>query len=412
MKILHILSQKPEATGSGIYITAMMKNAAARGHENHLVAGVPPDFEPDPDIPCNGRFSSIRFEGGDLPYKIPGMSDIMPYPSKRFRDLTGDELELYMKVFREKIKEAADGFRPHIIHSHHLWIVTSIVRREFPHIPVVSTSHGSDIRQFRNCPHLRGLVEEECGKLDMIMALSGAQREEIAGLYGIERERIAVTGAGFSSSLFAPGEKRGAPPLKIVYAGKLSNAKGLPWMMKAFSRLRDIPWELEMIGSGSGDEKRRIIAMGEDMGERVRFRGLLPQRELAEVMKSSHIFVLPSLFEGLPLVVLEALACGCRVVTTKLPGIRELLGGFEHECISLVDLPRLEQVDVPLEEDQEKFVEDLEEVLKTQMLRAHEQPSPDFSELEELVERYRWESVYARVEDVYHAVLDKGERTS
>jgi glycosyltransferase involved in cell wall biosynthesis len=412
MKILHILSQKPEATGSGIYITAMMKNAAARGHENYLIAGVHPGFEPDPEILGTGNFSFIRFEGGDLPYRIPGMSDVMPYPSKRFCDLAGEELELYRKSFREKIKETVGKFRPHIIHSHHLWLVTAMVRREFPHIPVVSTSHGSDIRQFKNCPHLRGPVEEECGKLDRVMALSSAQREEIAGLYGISREKIAVTGAGFSSALFTPGGKREAPPLKLVYAGKLSNAKGLPWMMKALFRLRDIPWELEMIGSGSGDEKKRITAMGKDMGERVRFRGLLPQRELAEVMKSAHIFLLPSLFEGLPLVVLEALACGCRVVTTKLPGVRELLGGFKHESVSLVDLPRLEQVDVPVEEDEERFVDGIEKGLKAQMLRALEEPSPDFSELEELVGRYRWESVYARVEEVYHAVLDKGIRTS
>jgi glycosyltransferase involved in cell wall biosynthesis len=412
MRILHILSQMPEATGSGIYITAMIKNAAARGHENHLFAGVPLGFEPDPEILGTRNFSFIRSGGGDLPFRVPGMSDIMPYPSTRFCDLTGEELELYRKNFREKIKRTVEEFRPHIIHSHHLWIVTAIVRKEFPRIPVVSTSHGSDIRQFKNCVHLRGLVEEECRKLDGVMALSSAQKEEIASLYGIEKERITVTGAGFSSSLFTPGDKPGTPPVKIVYAGKLSNAKGLPWMMKALSRLRDIQWELDMIGSGSGDEKKRIIAMGEDMGERIRFRGLLPQRELAEVMKSAHLFVLPSLFEGLPLVVLEALASGCRVVATKLPGVGELLGGPEHDCVSLVDLPRLEQVDIPLKEDEERFISDLEISLKIQMLRAVEQPYPDFSELKELIERYTWESVYSRVEEVYQAVSEKRIRTS
>ena len=41
MKILHLLSQRPEATGSGIYIQAMIREAARRGHENFLLAGVP-----------------------------------------------------------------------------------------------------------------------------------------------------------------------------------------------------------------------------------------------------------------------------------------------------------------------------------------------------------------------------------
>ncbi len=406
MRILHILSQKPEATGSGIYITAMIKHAAERGHENHLIAGVSRDFEPDPDILGTGSYSFIRFEGGDLPFKIPGMSDIMPYPSRKFRDLTGEELLLYRKVFRDKIRESVEAFQPDIIHSHHLWIVTAVTRREFPHIPVVSTCHGSDIRQFRNCGHLRSLVEEECGKLDRVMALSGAQKEEIASLYGIPGERIAVTGAGFSSRLFTPGKKPGTPPVNIIYAGKLSNAKGLPWMMKALSRLRDIPWELDMIGSGSGDEKKRIIEMAEALGERIRFRGLLPQRELAEIMKASHLFLLPSLFEGLPLVVLEALAAGCRIVVTKLPGVMELLGGSKHDSISLVDLPAIEQVDIPVKEDEEQFVTDLEKGLREQLLRAMDEPAPAVSKLRERIDSFSWESVYRRVEEVYRSALD------
>ncbi len=406
MKILHILSQKPEATGSGIYVTAMIKNAAARGHENYLIAGVPRDFEPDPEILGTESYSFIRFEGGDLPFRIPGMSDIMPYPSKRFYDLTGEERELYGEVFREKIRECVEEFQPDVIHSHHLWMVTSLVRGEFPRIPLVSTSHGSDIRQFRNCSHLRSYVEEPCRKLHRVMALSGAQKEEIASLYGISREKIVVTGAGYSGSLFTPGEKPGTPPVKIVYAGKLSNAKGLPWMMKALSRLPDMPWELDMIGSGSGDEKKKIIAMGKDLGARTRFRGLLPQRELADLMKNSHIFILPSLFEGLPLVVLEALACGCRVVATKLPGFRELIGSFKSEYISLVDLPRLEQVDVPLKDDEEMFTAGIENALRVQIKEAEKRPDPDMSGLSGIVRRYRWESVFERVEGVYTDALD------
>jgi hypothetical protein len=63
-----------------------------------------------------------------------------------------------------------------------------------------------------------------------------------------------------------------------------------------------------------------------------------------------------------------------------------------------------------MEEDKERFVAGLEEGLKAQMLRALEEPSPDFSELNVLVKKYRWESVYTRVEEVYRAVLDKDTR--
>ncbi|MDO9071296.1 MAG: hypothetical protein Q7V36_07245 [Deltaproteobacteria bacterium] len=50
MKILHLLSQRPEATGSGIYIQAMIREAARRGHENFLLAGVPLGEDPQQDM--------------------------------------------------------------------------------------------------------------------------------------------------------------------------------------------------------------------------------------------------------------------------------------------------------------------------------------------------------------------------
>ena len=67
MRILHLLSQRPEATGSGIYIQAMIREAARRGHENFLLAGAPGEkslnrtgWGPRPVNLC-------ALEGGDLP---------------------------------------------------------------------------------------------------------------------------------------------------------------------------------------------------------------------------------------------------------------------------------------------------------------------------------------------------------
>ena len=60
------------------------------------------------------------------------------------------------------------------------------------------------------------------------------------------------------------------------------------------------------------------------------------------------MFVLPSFFEGLPLVIAEALACGCKVVTADLPGIREFYGRFLPDApIVYVEPPLMEDVDKP-----------------------------------------------------------------
>ena len=69
--------------------------------------------------------------------------------------------------------------------------------------------------------------------------------------------------------------------------------------------------------------------------------------DLARVLRSSQVFVLPSFFEGLPRVVLEALACGCRIVVTDLPGIDSWLSPEleENGFVERVKLPRLVRVD-------------------------------------------------------------------
>jgi hypothetical protein len=87
VRILHLLSQRPECTGSGIYLQNIIDQAAAAGHRNFLVAGIPLDSPPRLACIDGEHCSFVTFSGGDLPFPVPGMSDVMPYASSRFRDL-------------------------------------------------------------------------------------------------------------------------------------------------------------------------------------------------------------------------------------------------------------------------------------------------------------------------------------
>ena len=60
--------------------------------------------------------------------------------------------------------------------------------------------------------------------------------------------------------------------------------------------------------------------------------------------------ILPSFYEGLPLVILEGLASGCRIVATDLPGTKEVLGNSDADFITLVKTPRLRFTDQPYRE--------------------------------------------------------------
>src|SRR5665647_1800663 len=126
MKILHLLSQRPDSTGSGIYLQAMLREGAKQGYRNFLIAGLPEGEAPQLAglRPENARF--VRFRGGDLSCEIVGMSDVMPYPSKRWRDLSGLEVESYENAFGRKLVSLVQNIQPDLIHSHHLWILTAL----------------------------------------------------------------------------------------------------------------------------------------------------------------------------------------------------------------------------------------------------------------------------------------------
>lgn len=401
MRILHLLSQRPEATGSGIYVRAMIAAAAARGHENFLLAGIPGDTRPEvPELPAHHcRF--VRFAGGDLPFDVVGMSDAMPYDSCRFIDLTDDQIRAYSAAFEAGLQAAVDAFRPDLIHSHHLWLLTALARNRFPEHPMVTGCHGTDLRQFRHCPHLRPAVAAACRRLDAVLALSEIQGTEIAELYGIAPHRIHVVGAGYDPVRFYPAPKPRPGPVRIVYAGKLSRTKGMAWLLRALKQIEELPWRLELVGGGKGPERAEVLDLVEDLGHRVTVAGLIDQAALAQRMRRAHIFVLPSFFEGLPLVLLEALACGCRLVGTDLPGVRELFAAFADPALRLVPLPPLAGVDTPTEHGGQDFQNRLADALAEQIRAAEGRPDLDLSPFQPLLARYTWDGVFQRVEAVY-----------
>jgi glycosyltransferase involved in cell wall biosynthesis len=401
LKILHVLSQRPDSTGSGIYVQAMIREASDHGHENYLVAGVRSDQPTKPACLPDDQCRLVKFHEEDVSYHIPGMSDVMPYESTRFCDLSTQELDEYETAFTEKLENAVDSFAPDIIHSHHLWIISALARRLFPEIPLVTTCHGSDLRQFENCSHLQAVVLAGCRGINTVMALSQAQKNDIIRLYRFAPENVAVVGAGYNDGLFYPTSKPEPDPVQLVYAGKLSNAKGVPWLLRALSTLDSPAWNLHLIGGGSGEEKDACLELASQLGDRVIVHGALPQEKLADIMRQSHILVLPSFYEGLPLVVLEGLASGCRIIATDLPGIREVLGNVKADFIRLVETPRLHRLDQPYPEDEDRFEQTLSETLSEQIRAAAGQPQIDTTPIEKKIASFSWTGVFEKVRNIY-----------
>jgi len=408
LKILHLLSQQPGKTGSGVYLQAMTVLADRAGYRQRAVIGIPGDSSlPEvPPLAAEDLFA-VRFDRPPVPFRIPGMSDIMPYPSTLFSMFTDTMREDYLQAFWDILNAAVKDFEPDIIHSHHLWLLTALARVRFPDTPICVSSHGTELRQLVNVPQLVPYVLPGCRAMDLIFALHEDNKRQIMTAYGIPEARIQVTGAGFRSDLFRPSESCvptfDREELTIVYAGKISAPKGVPWLIQAMRRVRAPKGKNVRLllagsaGEGSGEEIRRQAA---DL-ENVVFLGALNQEQLADVLREADVFVLPSFFEGLPLVVVESLACECRLVVTDLPGLDSWMP--ENLCadrvVEKVPLPRLTGPDTPVSEDLPRFVDDLADALSRQLEMAA--ACRGEAGIACRVAGLSWEGVFERIQAAY-----------
>lgn len=369
MRILSITAQKPNSTGSGVYLTELVKAFEKQGNEQAVLAGV---YEDDEVVfPEGVAFYPVYFRTEQLPFPIAGMSDEMPYESTVYGQMTEEMVMQFEEAFRKAIRHATEDFKPDVIVCHHLYLVTALVREVLPDYTVCGFCHNTDLRQLKKIPLERAFIKEQICKLDAIFALHEEQKKEILSLFSVEEERVKIAGAGYNSDIFSvkndERKREEERPLRLIYAGKISEKKGVASLMKSLSYLTEDE-ELEVFlagGAGNKEEYDWICSLARECRYPVRFLGKLSQTDLAAEYKKSDIFVLPSFSEGLPLTVIEAMACGCKVVVTDLPGIRPWIEkNVEHAPILFVEPPEMKNTDEPLPESLEIFERNLARVIE------------------------------------------------
>ncbi len=325
MRILNVSAQKPDSTGSGTYLSALVRAQLAAGHEPAVLCGAAPG-DTQGDIPSEVPVFTVDFETPELPFKICGMSDVMPYPSTRYRDLTPPKTAAFERAFAATIDRAAAALEPDLVLCHHLYLVTALVRERISGVPVVAVCHSTDLRQLLSHGLERERILTAARALDAVFALHAEQATEIERVCGVDPARIHVVGTGYDHRVFCPDPAVRRTPGSLVYVGKVCIKKGVESLVRALGELsaQVAPTVALTLVGGHGDagEYDEIVHTAAQAPCPVAFAGRLSQAELVRAYRSSEVFVLPSFFEGLPLVSIEAIACGCKVVMTELPGVR------------------------------------------------------------------------------------------
>ena len=397
MRILHVLAQLPIKTGSGVYFTNVIDGLKEFNVEQAAIYATTPEY----NFNFVDEKFEVEFQGEDISFPIVGMSDIMPYDNTLYKNMTDEMIESWQKAFREKLIQARETFKPDVVITHHLWILSSMVCDIFENVKVLGVCHNTDIRQAEKNPTMKDKYVKSLGKLDKILALSSGVIDGIANIYSYPVEKIVNIGAGYNDKIFYPVEKyEKHDNVKILYAGKFDESKGFYELIKAFRLLekKDTKVELELIGNLKEEDRPRVESLVGD-SKRIRIYNAVDQVHLGEIMRHKDIFILPSYFEGLGLIAVEALGSGLRVVATEIEGLIEFLGEKinNSEIIEYVKMPTIYDTDKAVEEEKPAFVERLVGALEVMIERTRKEREIPAYLLEE-IERHSWKK---KIETIY-----------
>ncbi len=135
-------------------------------------------------------------------------------------------------------------------------------------------------------------------------------------------EKLRVVHCGVDPNLFEVRKHEG-PGYRLLFVWRLTAAKGLPILLETVSKVEGVMLDI----AGDGPDRKMLEERSRELNisDRVKFLGYQSQRQVRELLKLADVFVMSSFAEGLPVVLMEAMAAGVPVVATRIAGIPELV---------------------------------------------------------------------------------------
>ena len=240
------------------------------------------------------------------------------------------------------------GKRPDVIHSHspEMGFVASHIGRLFG-IPTVHTCHGIGFSEPGNST-LRRYIEVwllRYANYSNIIVLSRTSQQL---LRSVRINNTVFIPNGVDLDFWHPTQD--APKRQkytFVSVGRIEDQKGFEYLLRAVSLMRDDAFDFRLLIVGNGSKYNQLVLMAKELriDNIVEFLGSRKPLELRSIYESCHCFVLASIWEGLPLTILEALAMEIPVIATDVGDIREIVGAF----ITIVNPASVEELVVAME---------------------------------------------------------------
>jgi glycosyltransferase involved in cell wall biosynthesis len=346
MKIVVVTSSYPRFPGDGTapFVRSLAENLAELGHEIHVLAPYDPAVRKDDHSSISvHRFryvwtNSLCMIGHAKSLK----ADV------RLRKIAYLLIPLYLLCGTFALIRLARKSKFDLVHVH--WVLPNgpigAIGARLLHLPLIITLHGSDIFMAKRNPIFRLVARFAFSSASATTACSPELEEHALQIGGKSLDTFLIPW-GADPQIFAPRDatelriELGIEPEEVVVMamGRLVYKKGLEYLIRAVHQIpTTIPWRLVIVGDGDlrGDLERLAQELGID--SRVLFVGQIPWHEAPHYLNVCDIFVMPSIhdhfgnLDGLPTVILEAMATGKPVIGTNIAGIplviRDGVNGF------------------------------------------------------------------------------------
>ncbi|MCJ7425167.1 glycosyltransferase family 4 protein [Candidatus Bathyarchaeota archaeon] len=364
----------------GVVSDTLAGHLAKRGHEIVLVGYL-------------GRKNSLMFQEEALRLKEENIQCFFPEAVSISIPSLVTEFPYFLSF-----KELLEEIQPDIVHINCLPFLTS-----FQSAKVAKKTHWKSVLQVHGVIVQRGfffnILQETYNytfghstfsNADRVICLTTSDAEKVSR-YGCSPEKLQVIPNGVDVDKFRPmnGETSGL----LLWCGRFVHEKGLEYLIRAFEfiRRKSGGQTVKLTMAGDGPLFPRILQLAEKsgLGRTVSFIGPIPRKEIPSLMNKSSIYVLPSLNEGMPYALLEAMACGKPVIGSDIPGIRDVI---THGQNGILVPPR----------SPEAFANAILELLEDGDKRRR--LGQKAREL--MVKEYSWDAVTREVEMVYSEMLN------
>ena len=276
----------------------------------------------------------------DLPYKIVQVRTVslprltaglyMSLAAEAGRRLKGTDYDVYHGHSMYGWGIAWNDLRPHVMNCHGTQLneykATLAETRDPNHRITDSITYRMERYAAR--------------RADLIIVDCQLNKRDVVKQYAVDPDIIRIIPPCIRHREFRPAEPEGPT---IVYMGRLSQRKGIKYLVQAMPDvLERVPEaRLRIGGSGEREKELRKLVSKLDLGASVEFLGFVPDDDLPDLYASGTVFCMPSIYEGFGMVMLEAMASSLPVVAFRTGGVPEVVEdgvtGYQADAETLGD---------------------------------------------------------------------------